>query len=288
MRVLTRSVAASAVALATMVGGVSAPLAGAAPAAADTYTVTSGELDWPIKESWINYMNMKVFEPTISATDGATYVPRDRAKNYPGTFKFELNPAASTIGADGNGTLAYKGDLHFLSHPERTDGKITKYMLDVEMSDIKITIADGTKATLTMDIKAKGAMPGAGSTSVDENDAAFASFTLDKALSPSAGAQLSIKDQSYSFEPIVEKALLAYQAGPVEDGRINTTFTVGDKASGNQGDNTASGSSTMTEQQKIGAIIGGVIGGVLAILGAAAAAIANGLIPGLDLHAFGL
>ncbi|MCI6206113.1 MAG: HtaA domain-containing protein [Corynebacterium glucuronolyticum] len=268
MTVLTRPLTVSALALATLV----TPLPAVADTPAAPIAIESGDLDWPIKESWIQYLNMKVFKPQINVGDGATYVPK--SKEFPGTFQFELDPATSSLDADGNGVLHYMGTMHFLSHPlydDPTDKtKITSWGLDITMTNVTITITDGTKAMITVDLDAVGGMPGVGQTETHEKGVDFASFTLDKPLQPAYGTTVTVTDRPTVFQPIVEQAFLTYKPGPVKDGDVDMKISFQKEKAPDP-----TGSS---EAETIGAAVGGTIAALLALLGLAAAAAANGLI----------
>ena len=106
-------------------------------------SIESGAVNWPIKESFNNYIKMPFVEGTIT-TDGGIV---ENGKS----FDFVVNPDESELDADGNGTLQLDGSIHYQGHHGQ---------LDLKYSDIKIVVTNGTDATITADYDLQGALPG--------------------------------------------------------------------------------------------------------------------------------
>ncbi|MDO5754240.1 HtaA domain-containing protein [Arthrobacter sp.] len=133
------------VAAVAMTGGalaVSAPAALAAPAAAVEAT---GSLDWGVKESFRNYLN-------LAFTKGSTVLDGGATANADGTFHF---PAA-TVDASAQ-LLSFDGSVSFSGH----EGQLA-----VKISDIRLDLARGS---LVADVASK-ALAGEGTVMYDDVD----------------------------------------------------------------------------------------------------------------------
>ncbi|MCI6206109.1 MAG: HtaA domain-containing protein [Corynebacterium glucuronolyticum] len=111
-------------------------LLAAAPANADTCTAgerkaTSGQFTWGVKESYRSYIQTGVAHGAISFSDGA--------ENF--TFPLE----SSTITSNTEGTLRFKGGVHFTGH---TVGDV--HLLDMNLYNFTVQV-NGSQADIAVD-----------------------------------------------------------------------------------------------------------------------------------------
>ncbi|WP_165788342.1 HtaA domain-containing protein [Arthrobacter glacialis] len=135
------------VAALAMTGGAFAATAPAASAAPAAPIVTAGSLDWGVKASFRNYLQMPFAKGTVTVAGGAI-------KNADGTFKFPaaaVDPAAKL--------LSFGGSVNFAGH----EGQ-----LSVNITDIRL---DLTRGTLVADVVSK-ALSGEGMVTYDDADLA--------------------------------------------------------------------------------------------------------------------
>ena len=289
----TQSMRAGAIALALAASAVTVPTAIAAEAEG-VPAIESGAVNWPIKESFNNYINMPFVEGNID-TDEVTYIEDEKA------FDFTVNPDESELDADGNGTLQLDGSIHYTGHHGQ---------LDLKYTDIKINIENGTEATINADYRLQGALPNQPQQDEDVDDADIASFTLDEALVPVAEETYEQTDLPTTFLQGAVDSLLNYDAGLVEDGDVDLSVTFGeapaeepagddDDTNGNEdpsGDDEDQDDKDKQEDpkkdpakdlsSKDGSSKGGIIAIIVAILAAIGAAV-GGFIPGINLKNFG-
>ncbi|PQM74809.1 HtaA domain-containing protein [Corynebacterium sp. J010B-136] len=289
----TQSLRAGAVALALAASAVTVPTAIAAEAEG-VPAIESGAINWPIKESFNNYINMPFVDGKIG-TDQVSYVKEDKS------FDFTVNPDESELDADGNGTLQLNGSIHYEGHHGA---------LDLKYSDIKINIENGTEATITADYHLQGGFPGQEVHDAEVNDADIASFTLDEALLPVAEETYEQTDLQTSFLQGAVDSLLNYDAGPVQDGAVDLSVTfgeapaeqpAGDDDDAKDNENPAGNDDDQDDKDKQedpkkdpakdlsskdGSSKGGIIAIIVAILAAIGAAV-GGFIPGINLKNFG-
>ena len=174
----TSVIAAGAVAL----GSFTVPMATAAEAPADGSTeiaaVESGQLNWPIKESFIHHLGTPFAKGVITPAEGAEKVGKD--------FTFPVDVAETTLDADGNGTIGTKGSVHLQGYPGL--GPNGSYGMDLMFSDIKVEVK-GQDATITADYKLTGASGPFKDQPVDQSgdDAAISTFKLSEPLTPETG-----------------------------------------------------------------------------------------------------
>ncbi|WP_293767899.1 HtaA domain-containing protein [uncultured Corynebacterium sp.] len=239
-------------------------------ATAATPAVTSGSLNWPIKESFSKYLGMDFTQGTIDASDGASTSGTD--------YVFPVDPKETSIDAAGTGTIATDGTLHFTGHPGKgPDGGLG---LDITLSDVNVKVS-GTTAQITADVAATGAAgrEGGNAVKISEDDIVISTFTLSEALVPTAKKTYTTTDAATSLTAEGAAAFLNfYKPGELKDGNtdLTVTFGEGDSNSAPQPTPPAKGEGSST------AGIVGIVAVIVAILGAAGAAV-SGLIPGFTL-----
>lgn len=237
--------------------------------AAQIPALASGELNWPIKESFISYVQKPFARGKIEATDGAVLAGK--------TFKLPVNASASKVDAKGNGTIDTNGSLHFQAHPGL--GPNGGFGLDMTFSDIKVVVS-GTDATITADVKATGTKGPSSKEALETNldDAKISTFKLSEAIVPAAEKTYTTKGAQTSITQVGSDVMLGtYKPGPLEDGNTDLTVTYAKAATEpdpKPDPKPEAGSS-------VGAI-GGIIAAIIAILAAVGAAF-SGAIPGLKL-----
>lgn len=260
---LTPALAAAVVAT-TLV----APQAGAAEAA-----LTGGQLTWPIKQSFLKYIEGPIAGGSVTATDGAGY-NRDAT-----LLTFPLDVKDSKLDANGNGTLEFDGAIALKGHA----GK-----LDINLDDFKVKV-EGTKATITADYVTKGAMPGVDPTKpANGDDAIMATFDLDSAINP-AQPTFKATQRPATFGAGAEGAFVMYKEGQTaKDAFAGLDLNFQNGQHGQNGQNGKGGTGDKQDAQSSslepGAIAGIVIGilavlGALGAIGATAAGPLNNLLP---------
>ena len=105
-------------------------LAAAAPRAQATVTpISTGSLDWGVKQSFRSYVTGPIAHGAIALGDGAT-------QNPDGTFHFPLS-SGSYDDATGATVVAFGGSVHFTGH----DGQ-----LDMTLTDLRVELtSDGAR-----------------------------------------------------------------------------------------------------------------------------------------------
>ena len=267
----TRRLGSGTIALALATSAFAAPSAFAQDADA-VAEIESGAVNWPIKESFNNYIKMPFVEGTIT-TDGGIV---ENGKS----FDFVVNPDESELDADGNGTLQLDGSIHYQGHHGQ---------LDLKYSDIKIVVTNGTDATITADYDLQGALPGQEQQDNHVQDAEISSFVLDEALLPESEASYEQNGLKTTFLQGAVDSLLNYDAGPVEDGDVDLSVTFAEVKDGEEEptpdpDPTPVNSSVSSNNE--GSADGGIIAAIVALIAAvgAAGAAAGGFIPGFDIN----
>ena len=209
----TSVIAVGAVAL----GAVTAPVASADEAPADVPAVESGQLNWPIKESFIHHVDTNpLAKGIINTTDGAEKVGKD--------FTFPVDAAYTTLDAEGNGTIGTQGSVQIQGYPGF--GPNGSYGVDLTFSDIKVEVA-GQNATITADYKLTGAsgplknMP----VELSGDDAAISTFTLTESLVPETGKSYATTDAPTSLTQTGSDIFLGkYPVGqPLDDANSDLT-----------------------------------------------------------------
>ncbi|MFS0263940.1 HtaA domain-containing protein [Corynebacterium striatum] len=241
--------------------------------AAQIPALASGELDWPIKESFISYVQKPFAKGKIEATDGAVLAGK--------TFKLPVNASASKVDAKGNGTIDTNGSLHFQAHPGL--GPDGGFGLDMTFSDIKVVVS-GTDATITADVKATGTKGPSSKEALETNldDAKISTFKLSEAIVPAAEKTYTTKGAQTSITQVGSDVMLGiYKPGPLEDGNADLTVTYA-KAAAEPDSNPDSKPDPKPEAGSSAGAIGGIIAAIIAILAAVGAAF-SGAIPGLKL-----
>ena len=268
----SRSLSASAIALALAASAIAAPSAFAQEADA-VAPIESGAVNWPIKESFNDYIGRA---GEITVTEG---VVRDG-----NSFDFTVNAEDSELDAEGNGVIELDGTIHYYAH----NGG-----LDLTYDDVKVVV-EGTDAKITADLKLTGQRPGQDPVETEEDDAEIASFTLENALVPAENETLTETDRTTTF--LDGAAIAGYTPGEVVDGGdVDIEITFGEipeepgssqsseyDAEGSSKDG-ANGSSDEKSEDSDNAGIIAVIVALLAAVGAAGAAV-GGFIPGFDIN----
>lgn len=244
--------------------------------ATEAPALAEGSLNWPFKDSFINYLDMPIVHGEISATEGAQY-----ANN---SFDFPLNPEESNVSSNGNASLDFDGKVQFKGHPAG-DGT---YQMDITIDDLQVNI-EGTEATILGDYHTQGKMPGQdGVAEPKGDDVVLATFTLESAIEPVFGEQFAAVDRPSILGEGAESAFQSYKAGS-EGGNVDLTLAFSEapetpetEAPGTPEteDPAADDNSSSSELST-----GGIIGVILAILGvlgiAGTAAFQSGLLPKL-------
>ena len=209
----TSVIAVGAVAL----GAVTAPVASADEAPADVPAVESGQLNWPIKESFIHHVDTNpLAKGIINTTDGAEKVGKD--------FTFPVDAAHTTLDAEGNGTIGTQGSVQIQGYPGF--GPNGSYGVDLTFSDIKVEVA-GQNATITADYKLTGASGPLKNKPVElsGDDAAISTFTLTESLVPETGKSYATTDAPTSLTQTGSDIFLGkYPVGqPLDDANSDLT-----------------------------------------------------------------
>ena len=209
----TSVIAVGAVAL----GAVTAPVASADEAPADVPAVESGQLNWPIKESFIHHVDTNpLAKGIINTTDGAEKVGKD--------FTFPVDAAYTTLDAEGNGTIGTQGSVQIQGYPGF--GPNGSYGVDLTFSDIKVEVA-GQNATITADYKLTGASGPLKNKPVElsGDDAAISTFTLTESLVPETGKSYATTDAPTSLTQTGSDIFLGkYPVGqPLDDANSDLT-----------------------------------------------------------------
>lgn len=209
----TSVIAVGAVAL----GAVTAPVASADEAPADVPAVESGQLNWPIKESFIHHVDTNpLAKGIINTTEGAEKVGKD--------FTFPVDAAHTTLDAEGNGTIGTQGSVQIQGYPGL--GPNGSYGVDLTFSDIKVEV-EGQNATITADYKLTGASGPLKNKPVElsGDDAAISTFTLTESLVPETGKSYATTDAPTSLTQTGSDIFLGkYPVGqPLDDANSDLT-----------------------------------------------------------------
>ncbi|WP_313548309.1 HtaA domain-containing protein [Corynebacterium sp.] len=270
----SRSLGASAVALALAASAFAAPSAFAQEADA-VAPIESGAVNWPIKESFNAYIGSA---GEITVTDG---VVRDG-----NSFDFTVNAEESELDAEGNGVIELDGTIHYYAHGGG---------LDLTYDDVKVVV-EGTDAKITADLSLTGQRPGQDPVETEEDDAEIASFTLENALVPAENETLTESERTTTF--LDGAAIAGYTPGEVVDGGdIDIEITFGEipeepgsfspgKSSQSSNDPLDSSKGSSAENHEGDSDDAGIIAVIVALLAAvgAAGAAVGGFIPGFDIN----
>ena len=240
--------------------------------------VRSGTVSWPIKDSYLAYLQGTTARGKITVSDGVSAkVGKD---NKVTGFNFPVDPKASNLNKDGDGTIALLGSIEFLAH----EG-FKEWGLDLSYSNFKIKIEDGTKASIIADYKVKGGMFGRDVQDRSEKQVVLATFDLGRKLDIGAGTSDNLSGLIPTLQKGGADSLLNFPVGKVlDDGRVNLSLNFakdGDKpVEPNKAERKVydhSGGVGANEKTIVGF---GIAFLLLAILGAVGAWFA-GLIPGV-------
>lgn len=194
---------AAGVALALSASALAAPQAFAADSSslgsisdlsATNAVLTSGQLTWPVKQSFISYINR-----SADSTKGTGVFVKDQAKFDAATanFTFPLDVKDSKLDAKGNGTLEFNGDVTLRAHAQPNPAGGFAYGLDINLDDVKVKV-EGTKATITADYNVKGMGRDGKALNVEKDDAALGTFTLANAIDPTK-PEFKIADSAVTY-----------------------------------------------------------------------------------------
>jgi len=180
--------------------------------------VESGQLNWPIKESFIHHVDTSpLAKGVVNTTGGAEKVGKD--------FTFPVDAAHTTVDAEGNGTIGTQGSVQIQGYPGF--GPNGSYGVDLTFSDIKVEV-EGHNATITADYKLTGASGPLKNEPVEMSgdDAAISTFTLTEPLVPETGKTHATTDAPTSLTQTGSDIFLGkYPVGqPLDD--ANTDLTV--------------------------------------------------------------
>ena len=275
MTTTTRRLGASAIALALATTSVAAPSAFAQES--DVAEIASGNVNWPIKESFNRYINMPFAAGTIDA-ENVDYLAEENS------FDWTIDPAESELDADGNGTLQLNGSIHYQAHHGG---------LDLKFDDVQINIDNGTDATITSDYHLQGALPGEEEKDIEVDDAEIATFELEETLVPESEKSYEQTDLQTSLLQGALDAFMNYELGPIDDGNVDVSITfdkVAEEEPGDDDRNNDDGQDNDDQNQddssQGSSDNAGIIAAIVALLGAlglGGAAFA-GLIPGFDVN----
>ena len=240
-----------------------------------------GTMSWPIKESYLNYVQ-GFAGGKITVSDGV--VATQEGEKVTG-FTFPIDPAASTLDAQGNGTLALLGTISILGHEGL--GANGGWGMDLTYSNFAVRITEGTKAEILADYEVKGSRPGASGGQASGTQETIATFDLGAPLAPQAGATKKAEGRVPTLAQGGQASLQSYKAGEkLNDGAVDLSVTFarsGDApvepevGAAKTFDHTEG--SALNKKTLVGAGVGLAV--ILALLGAIGAWIA-GLIPGLE------
>lgn len=250
----------------------SVPIAKLAP-------VASGEMTWPIKESFLNYVQgfaggkITVSDGAKAVTDGTTVKG----------FSLPVDPQRTNLNKNGYGQIALQGTLQFQGHEGL--GSKDGWGMDLTYSDLRVVV-DATTTAIYADYEVKGGLPGKTVKEPKQKNVAIATFATKDPLAFEAGATKNWDNRIPTLTQAGENSLLSYKAGTeLTDGPVNLTLTFStdgepgatpDKAEPQTFD--YSDGSSLNKKTLIGAGVG--LGLVVALL-AAVGAWFHGLIPGL-------
>jgi len=157
-------------------------LAAVGPAAANAQggppppvTLTSGHLDWGLKQSFRNYIKGPIAHGSYVASDGASV-------NADDTFRFTFVSGTYDVVTHGV-TSQFDGTVRFTGHDSGTGP-----LLDLTISDPKI-VTTGTAGTLYLDARSKSLSTGQYE---DFDDVAFATLDLTASVMTPGNQQVSI------------------------------------------------------------------------------------------------
>lgn len=221
MRFSTSLAPVTAAALAASVLTV-APLA--ATAAESAPVVQSGSVNWPLKSSFLNYVQ-GFARGEINVSDGATKTP---ATGKTTGFDLPVNAAKSKLDAQGNGTINLDGKIQFYGH--KGLGPNRGWGLDLSYEDFKVQV-DGKKVTFTADYEANGELPGGKKAAVPKaDDAVIAVYELENPITPVAGAEVTGKTKEGRLGKGGFDSLISYsETYKPEADAFNYTLKFGEK-----------------------------------------------------------
>lgn len=241
--------------------------------------VASGEMTWPIKESFLNYVQgfaggkITVSDGAKAVTDGTTVKG----------FSLPVDPQRTDLDKDGYGLIGLQGTLQFQGHEGL--GSKNGWGMDLTYSDLRVLINEKTTAILA-DYEVKGGLPGKTVKAPKRENVAIAVFDTRDPFAFEAGATKTWENRIPTLTQAGEDSLLNYKKGTeLTDGPVNLSVTfssdgkpgaTSDKAEPQTFDYTDG--SSLNQKTLIGAGVG--LGLVVALL-AAVGAWFQGLIPGL-------
>ncbi|MCI6206114.1 MAG: HtaA domain-containing protein [Corynebacterium glucuronolyticum] len=243
-----------------------------------TTTLTGGTFAWPIKTSFISYVRGPLAKGEITTTEGATFADNQ--------FVFPVDPKATAVDQNGNGTIGLLGTIHIVAH-KNFQGP-GKHGLDLTYSNLTLVTA-GRTVTLKGDYTVGGTVGGKQGSEVDNSghNVPLITFTLAQPINPGTDVNL-IDADSYVAQGLVD-SLKHYEVGQKLD--ASPVDLILDYDNGHQpGDPTpndlGSSAAFSVEMGNNPGAFAGIIIGVLAALGLLSAGIGwavQHLLPGLPL-----
>lgn len=241
--------------------------------------VASGEMTWPIKESFLNYVQgfagglITVSDGAKAVTDGTTVKG----------FSLPVDPQRTDLDKSGHGLIALQGSLQFQAHAGL--GPKGAWGMDLTYSNLRVDITEQVTAIMA-DYEVKGGLPGKTVKAPKRENVAIAVFDTRDPFAFDAGATKTWENRIPTLTQAGEDSLLNYKKGTeLTDGPVNLSVTFStdgepgatpDKAEPQTFD--YSDGSSLNKKTLIGAGVG--LGLVVALL-AAVGAWFQGLIPGL-------
>ncbi|WP_246874954.1 HtaA domain-containing protein [Corynebacterium sp. Marseille-P3884] len=191
-----------ALAATVLIGTTVAPFSQAEEAPRPTGTVS-----WPIKATFLNYVQGPIARGVITADNGA----KKKTNSSGSTIGFDLpvNPAGITLDEQGNGTIELDGALTFLGHKDHY--KEGEWGLNLTYSDMKVEIVD-TTAKFVADYVVVGGLPESDPDQRSEaDDAVIATYTLPQKITPGKNYKATTSRGELADGGVA--SLLAYELG---------------------------------------------------------------------------
>ncbi len=151
------------------------PAAAGAQGGPPPVTLTSGHVDWGLKQSFRNYIKGPIAHGSFVASDGASV-------NSDETFRFTFVSGAYDVATHGV-TSQFDGTVRFAGHDSGAGP-----LLDLTISDPRI-VTTGTAGTLYLDARSKSLATGQYE---DFDDVPFATLDLTASVMTPGNQQISI------------------------------------------------------------------------------------------------
>lgn len=241
--------------------------------------VASGEMTWPIKESFLNYVQgfaggkITVSDGAKAVTDGTTVKG----------FSLPVDPQRTDLDKNGYGLIGLQGTLQFQGHEGLGPGN--SWGMDLTYSNLQVAVSATTTA-IYADYEVKGGLPGKTVKAPKQEEVAIAVFDTKDPFAFESGATKTWENRIPTLTQAGEDSLLSYRKGTeLTDGPVNLSVTFSTDGEPGPTPDIAepqtfdySDGSSLNKKTLIGAGVG--LGLVVALL-AAVGAWFQGLIPGL-------